>query len=275
MTRSAYELATARFGRPNKHLSTKRQLRFGANGSVTVDLQGGLFYNFETGEGGRLMSNAGELTNCAPRVQETSGPFNQQKPSGRANSLALASKIIQESKPVAGTLAETYLRRTRRISCVIPADLRFHGTCPRGEERAPAMVAAIRDICTNKIVGVHRTFLKPDGSGRDGNKMMLGRSKNGAVKLTPDDEVTTGLGICEGIETGLSCLSHGWAPVWAVLSAGAIDKFPVLDGIEALTTFADADEVGLKAAHACADRWRAAKREVRLVCPDRGDWNDA
>jgi len=46
----------------------------------------------------------------------------------------------------------------------------------------------------------------PDGSDRDreAGKAMLGRATDAAIKLAPDDEVTFGLGIAEGIETALA-----------------------------------------------------------------------
>ena len=105
--------------------------------------------------------------------------------------------------------------------------------------------------------------------------MMLGRSKGAAVKLTPDDEITLGLGICEGIETGLSLISAGYN-VWAVGSAGTIADFAVLPGVDCLTIFADNDPVGMKAARGCAERWAAAGIQGRIMPPKAAgtDWND-
>jgi len=48
--------------------------------------------------------------------------------------------------------------------------------------------------------------------------------------------VLDGLAIAEGIEDGLAVLLTGRAPVWAATSAGALAKFPVLIGIECLTS---------------------------------------
>jgi len=97
---------------------------------------------------------------------------------------------------------------------------------------------------------------------------MLG--KVGVIRLSPDEEVTQGIGICEGIEDGLAILLSGWAPIWCATSAGAIAKFPVLSGIEALTIFADPDANGMKAAGECAERWRAADRECLVSAPCLG-----
>jgi len=160
-------------------------------------------------------------------------------------------------------------------------ELRYKDRCPRGSgderEYLPAMMGPLRDIFTNEIVGVHRTYLTVDGKGKAPGqaKMMLGRSAGAAIKLCLDDEVTTGLGICEGIETGLALMGRGWRPIWALGSAGGIARFPALDGIECLTIFADQDPTGIAAAQTCADRWTAAGREVRIATPHHGDWLDA
>ena len=39
----------------------------------------------------------------------------------------------------------------------------------------------------------------------------------------------------------------------------------MLEGIESLTIFADADKPGLDAAETCCERWREAGREARVV----------
>jgi hypothetical protein len=89
---------------------------------------------------------------------------------------------------------------------------------------------------------------------------MLGR--RGVVRLSPDPDVTHGLGIAEGIEDALAILVSGWAPVWAATCADAIKQFPVFAGVETLTVFADNDDAGTEAADACAERWTAAERQV-------------
>src|SRR5215211_3656341 len=89
----------------------------------------------------------------------------------------------------------------------------------------------------------------------------------GAVKLTPDEDVSTCLGIGEGIESTLSLRlvpEFGPSPVWALLSAGGVARFPVLSGIEVLWIAVDHDPngQGQAAAQACADRWQGAGREM-------------
>lgn len=170
-----------------------------------------------------------------------------------------AADIWAKSVPIAGTLAETYLA-SRGLSYDGDA-LRFY---PGGR----AMVGLINDAITGEAIGIHRTFL--DHVGRavlmsDGRKkkLMLGAAAGGVVRLSGDDEVSTGLALAEGIETALAV---PFRPVWATLSAGTMERFPVLDGIEALTVFADNDAsgTGQRAANACARRWHDAGRETTI-----------
>jgi hypothetical protein len=121
------------------------------------------------------------------------------------------------------------------------------------------IVALMTDAIGNEPIGIHRTFLDADSKKRE--RKMLGRQ--GVVRITPDEDVTLGLGITEGVEDALA-IALEWGPAWAATSAGAIERFPVLAGIEHLTIFADADSAGARAARACADRWIAAGQEAQI-----------
>ncbi len=141
------------------------------------------------------------------------------------------------------------------------------------------MVALMTDALTNQPCGVHRTFLRPDGLGKAEGiaRMMAGAA--GIVRLSPDETVTGGLGICEGVETGLALLTIAeWSPIWACCSAGGVARLPVLRAVEALTIFADRDDkgAGIEAARSVKARWDAAGRNATIVMPPAGnDWLDA
>jgi hypothetical protein len=53
-------IARKHFGEPNKKQSTKRELRFGKNGSKSVDLEKGNWFDHEIGKGGSLFTLPGE-----------------------------------------------------------------------------------------------------------------------------------------------------------------------------------------------------------------------
>lgn len=182
-----------------------------------------------------------------------------------------------DSRPGNGP-ARAYLEAR---GCVIPppdGDLRWHPALkhPITGYTGPALVALLTDAQDYRVRRtLHRTWIRPDGTKppeADPPRLLLGRHrKAGAVcRLWPDEAVTYGLGIGEGIETALS-LAHGITPVWAAIDAGNLAAFPALAGVECLTIGADHDPAGTAAAHACAERWHAAGREVRVVLPDAAD----
>jgi hypothetical protein len=216
----------------------------------------------------------------APATRPVAPPPAQRDASPPAT-LDLARRLWREAvaADAPGSLVRPYLA-ARGLALEPGAPLRFHPDCPRGGERWPAMMALMSDPVTGEPCGVHRTFLARDGSGKapiggkgEPAKMMAGAA--GVVRLVPDEGVTIGLGLAEGIETALSVMQgYGWRPVWAATSAGMIRTFPTLAGIDALTIFADADGAGRDAAMHCANRWAADLREARICAPPAGDFND-
>lgn len=203
-----------------------------------------------------------------------------------------ALSLWKEAKPIGGTLAECYLAdRGIEIPGSIYAgrSVRYHPACPfrldSGETvRLPAQIAAMVNIATNEFQGIHRTALDASGNGKarmrglDDAKKMLGSSKGACIKLSPDEAVSTGLAIAEGIETALAVMGNfGIAPVWATMSAGTMARFPVLGGIECLSIFADNDhaklqggrlrQAGNEAARQCAANWTEEGRECVIWTP--------
>jgi putative DNA primase/helicase len=180
-----------------------------------------------------------------------SGDIQQSSVNSRAAAIWSAAQSIQ------GTIAELYLNSRGLAAPLGDEVLRFHSSCPFGCRggptiHLPAMVALFRDLITNAPLGIHRTALMPKGIGKadhpglGGAKKMLGPNKNAAIKLSADPEVTVGIGIAEGIESALSVYGAHWRPIWALGSAGAIARFPILAGVESLSIFADADPAGIK-----------------------------
>jgi putative DNA primase/helicase len=137
------------------------------------------------------------------------------------------------------------------------------------------MITAFRSILNPGFVtGIHRTALTPDGA-KIGRKM-LGVTKDVAIMLDGDEDVAQGLCIAEGIESALAGRELGWRPCWALGSAGAIAKFPVMTGIECLNVLGENDEANRKAVQEVGTAWSSAGREVLVISPTcAGDMNDA
>lgn len=269
--------AAAAFGEPNRNLSTCDELRFGRKGSVSVCLMTGKWFDFESGSGGAFRAGGADHPQANRAVRMRTDYALRPGAAGKPDREAMARRLFEAAAPVAGTPGEGYLRRARGIALHhFPDDLRFLAMCPRHCEAAPAVVAALRDVKSTRIVGLQRIFIRPDGSGRDGDRMMIGSAAGAACMVSPNDEVTGGLIVAEGVETALSIMAIGLRPLWALMSAGAMRNFGPLDGIEALTIFADRDVAGIGAAQACAEAWAAAGREVRIImAPQAGkDAND-
>lgn len=184
-------------------------------------------------------------------------------------------------RPISGP-ALAYLEAR---ACRIPpadGDLRWHPELrhPATGYVGPALVALLTDALDRTPRTLHRTWVKSDGTKppeADPARMLLGgHRKAGAVcRLWPDEAVTLGLGIAEGIESALS-LAHAAAPVWSAIDAGNLAALPVLEGVEVLTIGVDHDEAGQRAAEDCALRWYEAGRDVALVVPPTpgADLND-
>lgn len=186
-------------------------------------------------------------------------------------------RLWGERRPVAGSIVTDYLR-ARGCACP-PADgdLAFHPAVWHSEEyTGPAMLARITDAITREPMGLHQTWITAAGKAAVPNpKKSRGPKQGGVIRLWPDDMVTGGLAVAEGIETSLS-IAHSFAPVWCLIDAGNLAAFPVLAGVECLVIGADNDAAGIKAARECADRWARAGRDVRVILPNSvgADWND-
>jgi putative DNA primase/helicase len=202
------------------------------------------------------------------------------RPAPRPDGLSeWAAELWQSTRPLAGE-ARAYIEAR---ACAIPpadSDLRWLPQlrhAPTGYT-GPALVALVTDAVTNEPISLHRTWIRPDGTKAPitPSRMLAAnhRAKGGVIRLWPDEAVTLGLAVAEGIETALS-VAHAFAPAWSVIDAGNLAAFPVLNGIDSLLIAADGDPVGRKAAEDCAVRWLAAGREVSIVDPGEGhDWND-
>jgi putative DNA primase/helicase len=178
----------------------------------------------------------------------------------------LAEHLWSASLPLHGSLSETYLQR--RGCRLPPADGDLRHLPARGDYPA-AMLGRVTDAITAEPISLHFTRLNPDGSKlADTPKKLLSehRKAGGVIRVWPDEAITHGLAIAEGIESVLAA-AHGFAPIWSCIDAGNLAAFRVLGGIEALTIVADNDEAGIDAAEQCAQRWANAGREVRIAIP--------
>jgi hypothetical protein len=129
--------------------------------------------------------------------------------------------LWSRSQPLAGSLAETYLRSR---GCYVPSpSLRF---LPARGEHYPAMIS--RFGTGGEVVAVHLTKLAVDGRGKadtEKQKIMLGHGSVGQPIVVHENEDRSELFISEGIEDAASvAVSTGWN----ARAAGAAVRIPAV-----------------------------------------------
>jgi hypothetical protein len=192
----------------------------------------------------------------------------------RRSKAALA--IREFAKPARGTLVEAYLGSRGIDLPTIPDALRFHeGLKHPSGGIWPAMVALVTNGASGSPVGIHRTFLALDGSGKapiEPKKMILGPCRGGAVRLgEPGDVLMVG----EGIETCLAAIVATGNPAWAALSTSGMRSLDLPKAVREVIVLADGDKAGEEAASDCALRSKRQGRRVRIARPPLGmDFND-
>jgi hypothetical protein len=197
-------------------------------------------------------------------------------PSG---SVEAARRLFAMSQPLAGTLAETYLRRRGITLLHGTGNLRFHPRCyykPNDgpTESWPAMIAAVTDL-TGRVTGVHRTWLAPDGSDKapvDTPRKAMGNLLGSTVRIGgPDSVMAAG----EGIETVLSLRQilpdMAMAPALSAAHLAAI-LFPLR--LRRLYIVRDNDPAGDAARDMLIERANAEGIEAIPLSPALGDFNE-
>jgi Toprim domain len=208
----------------------------------------------------------------------------------KARRQQLALWLWRRRRPIAGSIAETYLREARGYGGSLPATL---GYLPPWRDHPPSMIAAFglvtepdssdrrwRTLGPNRIVpepdpgieiaadavtGVHLTRLLPDGSGKaefddpnENAKIMIGHSAGSPIVLAPMNDWLA-LAITEGIEDGLSIHQSLGIGLWV---AGAASRLPALAEIvpaytDTVLVFAHDDRDGQRHAAELGRRLRA------------------
>ena len=242
---------------------------------------------------GRRGGKAAEVTSTPFSTRRGAIAAARREAFVRAQIAAVVSQLV----PVIGSPGEQYLREVRRIEVDAVRDvlkrtdaIGWHPAMFFNEPERPGcprhplhgqLLGCIIGIMTDPVTAlptgaISRTYLHPEG--RKVSKAKSFGQGGGIVRISPDDEVTQGLLLAEGIESALAGMSIGLHPMWATGSTSIMAKFPILSGIEALTIVADNDANGdgESAADEVALRWLQAGRKARVIVWDGiGDINDA
>ena len=127
----------------------------------------------------------------------------------KRKTLEYAQKLVAESKPIHGTIVESYLKETRGIND-ISGDLRYHPKVytKESQQYLPAMLSIGRDR-DGSVQCVQATYLDPETTNKadlEVNKRTYASPSGALVHLQKQDaaiESKTSY-IAEGVETGLS-----------------------------------------------------------------------
>jgi hypothetical protein len=301
-------LAEALLGAPNQASSSRTTLRFGTNGGRAVEVHGpnrGLWYDHETGAGGgpfdlicttlscdfpAALSWAREFTGtgsqaaasldvAAMLARDAERKAERERKQAeaerdQAQRIATARGLWDASKPIGGTVAETYLTTTRGIPRPAggwPDAIRFYAA-------NRSLILAGTDS-TGAVQFVHRVRLTADGRKHgELSKVTNGPMAGAYVRLPgpPDGP----LQLAEGPETGLSVWAATGAETWLSIGSMARHEPPPS---RSLAVCQDDDSprspAGLALGKA-VDGWRAAGSYVAVATPwqerrhDKSDFND-
>ena len=183
---------------------------------------------------------------------------------------AVWGKATQDS----GRIAEYLEYRGLLIS--VPDTLRLHPNLYYYEQGRtdsyPCMIAEI--ILDGQRVGLHRTWLDPDESGKAPCSQprkawkCVESTTGGAIRLYPVEEGKP-LAIAEGIETSLAVRQLTGLPTWSAINSTMMAKVLLPENIKSVIICADKDksEAGQRAADKLAERLVNEGREVKISYP--------
>ncbi len=214
------------------------------------------------------------------RLPERSDPpLEERKFPPPHDTCAAAEKLHSLSRPVPGTLAETYLRGRAITAPLYLPSLRFHPACYyRPDDAAPRQAwPALLGVVTGpdgNLTGLQRTYLARDGRGKapfDEPWRAMGCLLGNAVRFgKPSGIMAAG----EGIETVLSLLSLFPAmPMAAGLSAAHLSVLVFPPGLRRFYMLRDNDAAGEFAEERLSERCRDAGIEMRVLKPCAKDLN--
>lgn len=184
------------------------------------------------------------------------------------------------SLPIAGTLAETYLRHRGITVFHDTPTLRFHPSCyyrpdPHAPTQTfPALIAAITDA-SGAITGVQRTWLDPSGEDKasiDTPRRAMGQLRGNGVRFGYADDI---MAAGEGVETMLSLrCALPRLPMIAALSANNLVGLLLTPTLRRLYIARDDDAAGDDASDQLAQRALTAGVETIILSPTLADFND-
>lgn len=215
-----------------------------------------------------------------PRHHPSPGCHTRKQPPAPTGSPESARRLFAMSQPIAGTIAEAYLRKRGITALHGIRALRFHPRCyyrPDADaptEIWPALIAAVTDLAA-EITGAHRTWLDPSGRDKapvDTPRRAMGHLLGHGVRFGVATDV---MAAGEGLETMLSLRSPLPAlPMLAALSANHLAAILFPTTLRRLYVARDRDPAGDVAVTTLTERAQSAGIEALTLTPALGDFNE-
>lgn len=155
-------------------------------------------------------------------------------------------------------------------------DIRFHPALKHSVSGGthPGMLALLRPN-QGKAIGVHRTFLTPDGRKAAVDPVRMTFGEVAQAQLGP---VAERMGIAEGIETAICASKLFGVPVWSAICANGLKAWEPPDGVKTVIVCGDNDRTytGQDAAYSLAHRLVRKGYGVEVQIPETvgTDWAD-
>jgi len=312
LNENAEKVAVSFCGKPNSSMSSKTELRYGSRGSLCISLNKdkcGVWFNFETGESGDMLDllkivknmshtqayklaereiipNLGQLKPVSSEHFQSELRENEKKTP--SHNQALAKKLISESLPLEGSIAEKYLKLHRKIIYVGSPYLRFHPCVPmwdKGFSDTPALLA-IASTPHSPLQNVQVTYLdqktfnkvpnlmvskRTYGSFKDpeGFHMCTLNEEDGDSLEDNDDRDMTF--VSEGVETGLSVVqaypNHQHFAVLGKYNFNSLDMSRLNCHVVLIWDNDGGDVASDPVFKKCAKRLLKNGNKVSFVCP--------
>lgn len=175
-----------------------------------------------------------------------------------------AKRVAKYCYSFIDTLGQTYLKsRGLDISHNEPV-IKFHAKvmCKDVKKALPALIFMIQNEPNGEIQGIHRIYLKEDGSGKADvpePKKALGIVKGNAIWFGKPDKK---LYIVEGPENALTLLHCGAKFVACAINAANMPMLTIPKGVEFIVICPDRDPAGFKSAAQCRVAYDTYRLEV-------------
>lgn len=159
-----------------------------------------------------------------------------------------AQRILKETCPIEGSVAERYLREHRHITGALPVSCHYHPGIRHFEtgEVYPALVVSAQH--TEKAMGaptIQVIYLDRETGNKaklDTPKLSYGRFLEGSAVLINQGKDNTRIAIAEGPETALSIKeAKPDLTIYAVLGSSNFKKIPISEEIKEIILCADND----------------------------------